>query len=253
MMIRRMGRAAEKAMDRRAAPNRREVGIMTGGTLALTVATFGRSVAIEGIPRTAQLLALGLATASAGELAATAAKQVAHRLPARVGGVPLILIPGWYVAMAAGYHLALAALPERAGPPAVGAVAALAGTAADLAADPLGLANAYWVWPRDGGYARSVVGDNGRRGVPWGNYAAWLLMVGAVAGAQRALAGRSPAEASRRARRWAPLTIAHYLSISGYALVWGARTRRWDVLVPSLLGIGASVAAALRGYGKREG
>jgi uncharacterized membrane protein len=147
--------------------------------------------------------------------------------------------------MAAGYHLALAALPARASPAAVAVVAGLAGAAADLAMDPQGLANGFWVWPKDGGYARSVVGANGRRGVPWGNYVAWLGMVGAVAAAHRALAGPRAAEETRRARRWAPVTAGHYLAMTGYALLWAARGRRWDVLVPSLLGIVPVVAAAM--------
>jgi uncharacterized membrane protein len=228
-------------------PRRPGSGDQTG-LLLLAGATLARSLPIDGSRRAGGLLATSLAASAIGEFfAAGVFGWIEHRLPNRVGGVPLALLPAWYTATATGYHLAAAALPADAPAPAQVAGAALAATAADLALDPYGLGRGLWVWRRDGGYAPSVLAANGRRGTPWANYAGWLALTAAVAFAHRRRAGpRAPLEALR-ARRRAPFTVAAYLASVLPALAWAARHRHWDALLPATLALVLVTTAVLAG------
>jgi uncharacterized membrane protein len=157
-----------------------------------------------------------LATASAGEFSAVnLMKVVRHHGRPQIWGIPVTALLSWYVITYAAFDTASAY--TRGWLRAV--LTALIATSLDLLLDVYGLGKALWEWRDDGMYAREIVGPNGRRGIPVGNYIGWLLMTGAIASAFVKFTGKAK---EQHHGVGGLLLLAYY----GPAAVWAVRTRR---------------------------
>lgn len=114
------------------------------------------------------LVAAGLAFVA--EAVVVRAGWLVHRLRPRAFGVPLPVLAGWIAATYVAYRVAV----PVAGSPGAPLVAAVVATAADLLGDPVGVRLGLWEYPRPG-----LVGPR-IRGVPWWNFAGWLVLTWAV-------------------------------------------------------------------------
>jgi putative membrane protein len=106
------------------------------------------------------------------------------RLQPEVAGVPVIVPLAWWSMAVPAREAAHGALGRWSTPARRIALGAVALTAWDLFLDPQMTAEGFWRWSR-GGY----------RGIPWTNYAGWLVTSGAVMAALERLL--PPAEPDR--------------------------------------------------------
>ena len=90
-------------------------------------------------------------------------------LQPQIGGVPLLIPLAWFMMLPSSWAVASAILGERRhrvyGPAAYIGISALAITAWDLFLDPQMVDWGFWVWENPTGYF----------GIPWVNYAGWIL------------------------------------------------------------------------------
>ena len=94
-----------------------------------------------------------------------------ERLQPQLGGVPLLIPLAWVMMMPPVWAIAQVI---AGGPGAVYIlIAGLAFTAWDLFLDPQMVAWGFWVWDQPGGYF----------GIPWMNYAGWLLAAATITAA----------------------------------------------------------------------
>ena len=118
--------------------------------------------------------------------------------------------------------------------------------------DAYGLDRGLWEWSTDGRYATELAGPNGRRGIPLGNFAAWLLMTGGISATHLLMDRRSGARGIPGAARrtGAALVLPYYLPAAWWALRTG-RTRYllYSCLVPLALVLGL---AGRRGHDGAE-
>lgn len=125
----------------------------------------------------------------------------------QIGGVPLLIPLAWLMMLPPAWAVA-AALTAHRGRAAFVVITALAFTAWDLFLDPQMVAWGYWVWAHPGGYF----------GIPWTNYAGWLLASAMLTTAVYAPPWRPPPPPVR------PLlliyTITWVLQSLGLALFW---------------------------------
>ena len=87
------------------------------------------------------------------------------RLRPTIAGVPLVVPAAWWAMALPAREVAHAALGRRSGRAGRTALGAAALTGWDLFLDPQMTAEGYWSWARDGRY----------RGIPWTNFAGWLI------------------------------------------------------------------------------
>lgn len=119
---------------------------------------------------TVAFFAGGAAVAFVAEAAVINAGWLDHHVGPKVVGVPLYVLFGWTGAVYAAFRVALLAVD---GWPAV-AVAAVLATAYDLLVDHRGVADGHWTYTDDLPGPRF-------RGVPWWNYAGWVVVSAATA------------------------------------------------------------------------
>ena len=195
-------------------------------------------VRTRGLRQALLFAMLGLVTAVAGEYGGVnVVKIVRHHTRPQVRGIPVPALLSWYAISYAAFDVASAYTRGWVRPVAT----ALLATSLDLLLDVYGLGKAMWEWRQDGAYARDIVGPNGRRGIPIGNYIGWLVMTGGIAAAFVAVTG--PAKRLHEGLGGV-LLLAYYLP----AAAWAVRTGRrryvgYAALVP-LSVLGALVRSA---------
>lgn len=91
-----------------------------------------------------------------------------HRVRPQVAGVPLVVLLAWPATVYVSYRAATFVLPPGV---AAAALAAVAATLFDAATDPIGVAAGHWAYPE------SPLSRPRFRGVPWWNFAGWLVVV----------------------------------------------------------------------------
>ncbi|WP_135821673.1 carotenoid biosynthesis protein [Halostella litorea] len=119
---------------------------------------------------TAAFFGGGALVAFVAEAAVINAGWLDHHVGPKVVGVPLYVLFGWTGAVYAAFRAALLAVD---GWPAVAVAAALAATY-DLLVDHRGVEEGHWTYTDD------LPGPR-RRGVPWWNYAGWVVVSAATA------------------------------------------------------------------------
>lgn len=110
----------------------------------------------------------GAALAFVAEGAVISLGLLDHELEPQVAGVPLVVLLAWPAVVYASLRVALLVAPS--GAPAA-ALAAVVATAADVVTDPDGVERGVWRYPD------APVSTPRYRGVPWWNFAGWLLIV----------------------------------------------------------------------------
>lgn len=119
------------------------------------------------LDRVAVLFGGGAAIAFVAEAAVIRAGLLEHHTGPRVAGVPLAVIAVWPSVVYLWYRIGL--LVVEPGVPGA-ALAAVLATSWDVLTDPRGVDD---LWS----YRSSSVSDPRFRGVPWWNFAGWLLVV----------------------------------------------------------------------------
>jgi uncharacterized membrane protein len=110
----------------------------------------------------------GAAVAFAVEAPAIRAGLFTHYLRPKLAGVPLTILLAWPAVVYVSVRLASLLVD---GAVAIAATAAVIGTLADLVADPPAVADGAWE------FHRADIPGPWVRGVPWWNFAGWLLVV----------------------------------------------------------------------------
>jgi len=136
--------------------------------VVLFVATLGHALFTWPLRATAALFAGGVLVAFAAELVGVHAGMVEHALRPQPAGVPVTILAAWPSVVYLAYRVALLVVP--AGVEAA-AVAAVLATALDVVTDPNGVREGVWEYPD------TALSEPRFRGVPWWNFAAWLLVV----------------------------------------------------------------------------
>lgn len=149
------------------------------------------------------------------------------RLQPQMGHVPLLIPLAWFMMLLPAWAVAARIAGRWRGPLFI-ALSALALTAWDLFLDPQMVGWGFWVWHEPGGYF----------GIPWVNYAGWIV-VGVIL---------------TIAVRPRPLPITPLLLI--YTATWALQTIGhlffWGLVGPGLVGglvMGLFVVLAWRGRG----
>ncbi len=143
----------------------------------------------------------------------------------RLFGVPVVVAAAWAGMGLAAYAVARAAVPGRRWLRL--AVGALALTAWDLFLDPQMVRQGVWVWREDGPY----------HGIPWSNFAGWLLVSLAIMAVLDRVAG---AGLAGRGLLWL-YTVMAVMETLGFAVVF----RPPDPLVATVGGIGMGIFVVL--------
>lgn len=156
-------------------------------------------------------------------------------LQPQLGGVPLLIPLAWFMMLAPSWAVASLILGDNGrkvwGPAAYIGISALAITAWDLFLDPQMVAWNFWVWDNPVGYF----------GIPWVNYAGWLLT---------ATLATALVRPDRHELPTLPLLVIYgivwFLQSVGLAVFWG---QPGPAIVGSLA-MGAILLLAIRGYRK---
>jgi putative membrane protein len=138
------------------------------GNVALFAVAMGHAAITWPPEAIVALFGGGIVIAAVAELVGVAAGLVEHELEPQVAGVPLSILLAWPAVVYVSLQVALLAVP--AGVEAA-ALAAVLATAADVVTDPEGVANGVWHYPE------SQISTPRFRGVPWWNFAGWLVIV----------------------------------------------------------------------------
>jgi putative membrane protein len=158
-------------------------------------------------------------------------KVVTHQIYPQLTNIPFAILLGWFVALAAAYAFA-AALWKDAGMVFIAIGAGLLATIYDMVADPLGLAQGWWVWNQPGNYALSIVGENGASGIPWSNFVGWFILAGGVSLLYEWLIRKERFYAVRFELKWASLL---YFALCLPGLAWALRSGHRSVFNAPLL------------------
>jgi uncharacterized membrane protein len=142
-----------------------------GSVLALWGVALATAVLTWPLEAAVALFVGGAAIAFAAELAVVQLGWLEHHVGPKLLGVPLYVLAGWTGTVYVAYRVALLATE---GWPAV-ALAAVLATAYDVTADPRGVADGHWTYHTD-------LGGPSYQGVPWWNFAGWLVVAAATAG-----------------------------------------------------------------------
>jgi uncharacterized membrane protein len=110
----------------------------------------------------------GAALAGVTEVAVISLGLLEHELEPQVASVPVVVLLAWPAVVYLSLRVALLLAPPGV---AAAALAAVLATAADLATDPDGVENGVWRYPE------AAVSTPRYRGVPWWNFAGWLVLV----------------------------------------------------------------------------
>jgi uncharacterized membrane protein len=176
--------------------------------------------------------ALGLGVGATGEyLAINRARRLRHHTRPQVRGVPVGAVLAWYTIMYAAFATMQTVISRRHWPWAVPLGAATLATSLDLVLDCYGLDAGLWEWATDGPYARELVGPNGRRGIPRGNFLGWILMTAGVCLSYMLVAGeRTDYSTARPLCRLPALILLPYYLV---AAIWARQPGRRRFLVYS--------------------
>jgi len=141
-------------------------------TAAVAVVALTHALLTWPLPDVAALFVGGATLAFVAEAVVIRLGLLEHAMAPRVAGVPLVVLAAWPATAYVFYRIALLALP--AGVEAA-AVAAVLGTLYDVVADPQGVHEGVWSYPEH------PLSSLRFRGVPWWNFAGWLVLVFATA------------------------------------------------------------------------
>ncbi len=133
--------------------------------VALGVVALAHAAFTWPLRATLAFFAGGALVAFVGEAVAIDAGWLEHHIGPKVVGVPLYVLFGWTGTIYVAFRVALLVAD---GWPAVVAAAALA-TACDVLTDHRGVAQGHWT------YTGGPPGPR-YRGVPWWNFAGWLVV-----------------------------------------------------------------------------
>jgi len=196
--------------------------VQTVGVAILAGLAAWHAASTRGWWRAVLFAGLGLGVGAAGEYVATSVvPTVRHHTRPRLGRVPVGAVLSWYAITYAAFDSVERSLGPRRGtwPRVLGT--ALVATSLDLLLDVFGLAMGLWELRQDGTYAREIVGPNGRRGVPLGNFVAWPLMTGGTVAVYLRLTG--PLAPSGRLGRGGLVLLGYYLPAARWAVRRGRR------------------------------
>lgn len=138
-----------------------------GVILALGAVTVAHALATWPAQRALALFVGGAAIAFAAEVVAVQSGLLEHRLEPRLLGVPVLVLLAWPATVYVALRVALLVLPLGVGAAALAAVLA---TGYDVVADPRGVEQGAWRYPR------SPFSTARYRDVPYWNFAAWLAI-----------------------------------------------------------------------------
>lgn len=150
-------------------------------------------------------------------------------------GVPLLIPLAWFMMLPTAWAIAAVITPKRRvfSPAAYVLVSALAITAWDLFLDPQMVSWGFWVWENPQAYGSTYFG------IPWVNYAGWVLTGCVITALVRPWRFRLPLE---------PLLIIYamtwFLQSLGLAFFWGQP----GPALAGAIGMGAFVLLAVRSY-----
>lgn len=136
--------------------------------LLLFAVTFGHALVTWPLPDVLALFVGGAGVAFVVEAPAIRAGLFTHHLRPKLAGVPLSILLAWPAVVYAAVRVAALVVD---GPVAVAVLAAVLGTLADFVADPPAVEDGAWEFHEHG------IPGPWARGVPWWNYAGWLLIV----------------------------------------------------------------------------
>lgn len=154
-----------------------------------------------------------------------------HRVQPQVANVPTAILLGWYVALTASYAFA-SAIWRGVGVWGTAIGTGMIATIYDLAIDPLGLAQGWWVWHQGGSYAPSVVGANNVAGIPWSNFMGWFVLSGGVTLLFERLIQKERFYAVRFELKWAAL---FYFALCLPGVAWALYTQQRGALITLFL------------------
>lgn len=196
-------------------------------------------VLARGLDENKALIFFAVALAIAFVFEAVAVNRtrlLTHQLHPQVAGVPVAILLGWFVALAAAYAFTAAMWGRRY----VLVTAAITGAIAtlfDFTLDPMGLATGWWAWNRAGGYATSLQGLNGVAGIPWSNFAGWFVLSVLVVVGFEMLTRKGARDRQIFARDTfdSGVCVLLYFSLCMPGLFWLLRTGNWSLfLVPAV-------------------
>ena len=142
----------------------------SAGSLALAAVAVAHGAITWGPVAAATFAGVALALAFVAELAVVALGLLDHHTSPKIAGVAVPALLGWVGVTYLSYRAVLLVV----GPDLAPVAAAVLATAFDVATDPRGLADGLWSYPE------SRLSEPRYRGVPWWNFAGWLVLVTAV-------------------------------------------------------------------------
>ena len=140
------------------------------GSLALAALAVAHGALTWGPVAAATFAAVAVALAFVAELVVVALGLLDHHTSPKVAGVAVPALLGWVGVTYLSYRAVLLVVAPDVAPVA----AAVLATAYDVAADPRGVDEGLWSYPE------SRLSEPRYRGVPWWNFAGWLVLVTAV-------------------------------------------------------------------------
>jgi len=140
--------------------------------LLLGVLAFAHALLTWPVQRALALFVGGAAIAFAAEVAVGQAGLVEHRLEPQVLGVPAVVVLAWPATVYVALRLVATVVPLGLGAAVLTAVLA---TLVDAWADPRGVADRVWRYPR------VPVSRRRYRDVPYWNFAGWLVVAFLIA------------------------------------------------------------------------
>jgi uncharacterized membrane protein len=140
------------------------------GSLAVAALSVAHGALTWGPVAAATFAGVAVALAFVAEVAVVGVGLLEHHTRPRLAGVAVPALLGWIGATYLSYRAALLVVAPDVAPVA----AAVLATAFDVAADPRGVDDGLWSYPE------SRLSEPRYRGVPWWNFAGWLVLVTAV-------------------------------------------------------------------------
>lgn len=137
-------------------------------TAAVAVVGVAHALLTWPLPDVVALFVGGATLAFVAEALAVRLGLLEHAMTPRVAGVPLVVVAAWPATAYVVYRIALLVAP--AGVEAA-ALAAVLATLYDVLADQQGVREGVWSYPVH------PLSTPRLRGVPWWNFAGWLVLV----------------------------------------------------------------------------
>ena len=138
------------------------------GTLSFSTVALAHALWTWPLRSTLVLFVGGAAIAFVGEVNVIRQGLLRHHVEPQVRGVPLVVLAAWPATVYVFYRAA--ALVVTAGVQAA-ALAAVVATLFDVFQDPVGVERGLWTYPA------ARLSEPRWRGVPWWNFAGWLVIV----------------------------------------------------------------------------